>query len=318
MYGAAATMKITVVLCTYNRCRSLAVALESAANLQMPPDVSWEILVVDNNSSDGTAGVVEEFRSRYPARLSYIFEPRPGKSHALNTAIRVAQGDVLAFMDDDVTVDPSWLASLTASLQSGEWAGAGGRILPNRGFSAPPWLAAGDRQAMAPLALFDLGAEAGRLHEPPFGTNMAFRREVFVRYGGFRTDLGPQPGSQIRSEDTEFGQRLLAGGERLRYEPSAVVYHPVAEARLQKRYFLDWWFDKGRAEVIEAGAARDFAFSVAGVPFYLLRRLMVWSVRRLIASRPSERFHCETRVSYLKGEVSQFRREAASNKSIRD
>ena len=72
---------------------------------------------------------------------------------------------------------------------------------------------------------------------------------MFEKYGGFRTDLGPRPGSEIRSEDTEFGWRLLAAGERLRYEPSAVVYHSVSgESASDKQYFLAWWFDKARAE----------------------------------------------------------------------
>jgi hypothetical protein len=78
---------------------------------------------------------------------------------------------------------------------------------------------------------------------------MAFRKEMFLKYGDFRTDLGPQPGSQIRDEDTEFGRRLLAAGERLHYEPSAVVYHPLQKERVTKRYLLAWWFDWGRASV---------------------------------------------------------------------
>ena len=63
------------------------------------------------------------------------------------------------------------------------------------------------------------------LSQPPFGTNMAFQKKVFEKHGGFRLDLGPRPGSELRNEDTEFGRRLLAAGERLRYEPSATVYH---------------------------------------------------------------------------------------------
>ena len=134
-------------------------------------------------------------------------------------------------MDDDVTVEPTWLQNLTASLHGRDWMGAGGRVLPVWRQSPPPWLPEG-RYSLAPLVVFDLGLEAGPISEPPFGTNMAFRREVFERCGGFRTDLGPRPGSQIRGEDTEFGRRLLDGGEPLRYEPSAVVYHPVPEERL--------------------------------------------------------------------------------------
>jgi glycosyltransferase involved in cell wall biosynthesis len=123
-------MKITVILCTYNRCQNLAKALNSVAASRLPRSVEWEVLVIDNNSSDQTREVVEDFCRLHPRRSRCLFEPQQGKSHALNAGIREARGDVLAFMDDDVTVEPTWLQNLTTSLQDDEWAGAGGRPLP--------------------------------------------------------------------------------------------------------------------------------------------------------------------------------------------
>ena len=111
-------MKVTVVLCTYNRCESLATALDSVSVSQVPPSIPWEVLVIDNNSRDRTRDVVEDFARRYPGRFRYLFESQQGKSFALNRGIREASGDVLAFMDDDVTVDPSWLRKLTVPLES--------------------------------------------------------------------------------------------------------------------------------------------------------------------------------------------------------
>src|SRR5215471_7732195 len=104
-------MNITVILCTYNRCKSLAKALASTAALKLPDSIEWEVLVVDNNSRDQTCEVVREFITRYPGRFRYFFEPQPGKSYALNSGIREARGTVLAFIDDDVTVEPSWLTN---------------------------------------------------------------------------------------------------------------------------------------------------------------------------------------------------------------
>src|SRR5690349_7477494 len=100
--------------------------------MKLSESVEWEVLVVDNNSSDQTREVVDEFCRRYPGRFRYLFESRPGKSCALNAGVREARGAVVAFMDDDVTVEPTWLQELTAALHNGQWAGAGGRILPQR------------------------------------------------------------------------------------------------------------------------------------------------------------------------------------------
>jgi GT2 family glycosyltransferase len=302
-------LNITTILCTYNRCQSLKKALDSVAASRLPESVEWEVLVVDNNSCDQTRDVVEEFCRRYPGRFRYIFERQPGKSHALNAAILEARGETLAFMDDDVTVEPTWLHNLTKALRDSEWVGCGGRILPARNFSCPKWLMLDERHALGPLAIFDHGPDSGQLTEAPFGTNMAFQKQMFTKYGYFRTDLGPQPGSEIRGEDTEFSNRLLAAGERLRYEPTAVVYHSVAENRLQKKYFLTWWFDKARADLRASGTRCDTKWRVAGIPLVLFRRLAVWTARWMVAVKPSRRFSAKLKVWVVSGEISESHRQ---------
>src|SRR5208282_2321290 len=91
-------LNITVILCTYNRCQSLARALDSVAAQTFSESVEWEVLVVDNNSRDQTRDVAEDFCRRYPGRFRYLFEPRQGKSYALNAGIREARGDILALL----------------------------------------------------------------------------------------------------------------------------------------------------------------------------------------------------------------------------
>jgi glucosyl-dolichyl phosphate glucuronosyltransferase len=296
-------MKITVILCTFNRCERLPKALDSLACSVLPDLADWEVLVVDNNSSDRTSETIQGFCQRFPGRFRYLFEPRPGKSHALNTGIREAKGDVLAFTDDDVEVEPTWLWNLTNCLENGEWVGAGGRTLPERTFSPPRWLGPEGRYALGPLAMFDLGSEARELTEPPFGNNMTFRKEMVRKYGDFRTELGPQPGSEIRNEDTEFGQRLLSAGERLRYEPSAIVYHAVPANRIRKGYFLAWWFDKGRADIREFGIPNDARWFIAGIPMYFFRRLAMWTVKWMCGGSPSRRFFGQRQVWWIAGTI---------------
>jgi glucosyl-dolichyl phosphate glucuronosyltransferase len=305
----------TIILCTYNRCQSLAKALESVASLRLPEPDAWEVLIVDNNSNDKTSEVALDFCRRYPAHFRYIFEPCQGKSNALNTGIGKAHGDVLAFTDDDVILEPTWLQNLIAPLRDSRWAGAGGRTLPEQNFSPPPWLSLESRYALGPLAIFDLGSLAAELTESPFGNNMAFRKQTVEKYGGFRTDLGPQPGSEIRSEDTEFGRRLLAAGERLRYEPSAVVYHAVPESRIRKDYFLAWWSAKAQTEIRESDIGTGTRWKIQGIPMVLFRRLTRWTMRWMVAVRPSGRFFCKIHVWMLAGQIAECWRRSRQTDS---
>jgi glycosyltransferase involved in cell wall biosynthesis len=297
-------MKASIILCTYNRHSSLANALESAAALSLPDSMEWEVLVVDNNSSDRTRAVTEDFCCRYPGRFRYLFEPQPGKSYALNTGVAAARGDVLAFMDDDVTVASAWLRNLTAALTDGCCVGAGGRILPVWSSEPPRWLPRGGRYRLAPLALFDLGEQSGPLTEPPFGTNMVFRKEMFEKYGGFRTDLGPNPNDMIRGEDTEFGDRLLAAGEQLRYVADAVVYHPVSPERAQEEYFLRWWFDKARADVRRYGTEPG-RICLFGVPVVYFRRLASWAARWMVATDSATRLQRKINIWVNAGLIAE-------------
>jgi glycosyltransferase involved in cell wall biosynthesis len=309
-------MKITVILCTYNRCQSLAKALESLAASKLTESVEWEVLVVDNNSSDQTEEVVRGFCRRYPGRFRYLFEPQQGLSSARNAGIRESKSEILAFTDDDVTVEPTWIRNLTAALDSGKWAGAGGRTLVEETFLPPDWMTMGGPHSLgdALAALFDLGLEPYELDRPPYGANMAFRKEMFEKRGLFRTDLGASPNRDIprSNEDTEFGRRLMAAGEKLRYEPSAVVYHPVLENRIQKSYFLTWFFDYGRAMVREWECGPDilgisrrcftfFRFVGISLPEAILR----W----MVTLNPKRRFFRKCRVWTTAGQIVEIYRQ---------
>jgi glucosyl-dolichyl phosphate glucuronosyltransferase len=309
-------LQITVILCTHNRARTLGTALESIAGQSIPQSVGWEILVVDNNSCDETRQVVEDFQRRYPDRFHYFFEKQQGISHARNSGIREARGEILAFIDDDETAASDWLQNLTANLHNGEWSGAGGRILPQWNCPRPRWLSDGSALTMAPLAMFDLGTKDGPLTETPFGANMAFRKEVFNVCGGFRTDLGRIGKGMLSGEDSEFGRRVIAAGRRLRYEPSAVTYHPVEEYRLHQKYFLQWWFNKGRSDVREFGVqAKTLHF--LGIPFRLIRALAGESGRWLAAVGPSQRFICKLKVWACAGQISEHYHQLLAGKSDR-
>jgi glucosyl-dolichyl phosphate glucuronosyltransferase len=311
-------MNITVVLCTYNRCCSLPNALNSIAASTLPQSVNWEVLVVDNNSDDQTREVVEEYRSRYPGRFRYLFERQPGLSYARNAGIREAKGEVIVFMDDDVIVDPTWVQNLTAKMHNCEWAGVGGRVIPEWNCTPPQWLALDQWYALGPLPNFDFGPDACELTEPPFGANMAFRKEMFEKYGSFRADLGRRPGTLMSNEDTEFGARLLAAGERLRYEPSAVVRHPVQQGRTDKTYFLSWWFHKGQANIRQFGVRPGTKYTAAGIPMYLFRYLAVCTLKWVVAIDPVRRFSNKLNVWITAGELLECYRQSLQAKKTED
>ena len=132
-------MQITVAICTWNRCALLRQALEQMTKLSIPPDVQWELLVVDNNSTDATPDVTNSFESRLPIRR--IFEPKAGKSYALNRAISEASGDYILWTDDDALVDKLWLTAYCTAFK--RWPDAaifGGPVEPTFDGSPPPWL----------------------------------------------------------------------------------------------------------------------------------------------------------------------------------
>jgi len=308
--GNRNSMKITVVLCTYNRCQLLPTALESVAASILPEGKEWEVLVVDNNSKDQTREVVEEFLLRYPGRFRYLFEANPGKSYALNSGIVATRGDVLAFMDDDVTVASDWLQNLTAPFESESYAGTAGRVVPLWTTEAPAWIPREGWAIAGPLVSFDRGDQGSLLEESPVGTNMAFRKSAFEKYGLFRVDLGPSPNNEIRNEDSEFARRLFAAGEHIYYQPDAVVYHPVAQERLTKRYFLTWWFDKGRSQIRESGVPADGKRVIRGVPLYLVRRWLRWFVYWVLKIEERERFDCKLKAWFNAGLIAECYKQA--------
>jgi glucosyl-dolichyl phosphate glucuronosyltransferase len=301
-------MIISVILCTYNRSQDLKRALESVAHSIVPSDCDWEVLVVDNNSSDQTRELIEEFCTQFPERFVYIFEPKQGLSHARNAGILAARGDMIAFVDDDVIVESNWLHNLTVALQDGDCAGAGGRILPEREFAMPAWMSQDLLRVGGVLPFFDLGPAAGKLDRAPYGANMAYRREMFEKYGFFRTDLGRCGNSLISSEDTEFGRRLLAAGEKFHYEPGAIVYHAIPQERLDRKYFQAWWFGLGRSSVLLNGRGAD----VCGIPrpcFSIAKQIVHMSmnaVRWGLSLRHNRRFFFKLQLWNSAGAIIEF------------
>lgn len=318
LFSDGVRIDVTAIVCTFNRCESLSAVLESLAVQEMPASITWDVVVVDNNSTDKTREVIQAAISKYPGRFGYIFESQQGLSAARNRGIREARGALIAFTDDDVMINPDWLHNLTSKLHTGQWAAAGGRIVPVWAKPLPAWMSIHDPLTMGAFVQFDGGPEPGELHSPPYGANMAFQRRTFEKYGGFRTDLGRSGKSLQSHEDTEYGNRLLAAGEHLWYEPRATVFHPAPESRMTRRFVLRWWFWFGYGEVVLNGPPTDARWVINGIPLNFVRRIARWILQSTVTFNPVRRFGCMRTASHLAGIVLACYRRTRDGKCCED
>jgi len=247
-------MQVTIVICTWNRARLLRAALESMTALGVPSGVEWEVLVVDNGSTDTTGDVLRDFAARLPLRVCR--EPRLGLSHARNRAAREAAGAYLLFTDDDVLVGRDWLAEYVAAIQQFPEASYFGAPVEIE-FGAPPprWIRANLPTLAGVFAAIDLGRELRPLHrgEHPYGANMMIRRSVFADFS-FDPDLGPTGDSQIRGDEAALFRQLDAAGHRGYWVGAARVRHYIPPARLSTQYIWDYYDGYGRTLVRDGRA----------------------------------------------------------------
>ena len=235
---------ISVVICTYNRCESLKDTLNSLLIQKCEGNFDYEVIVVDNNSKDGTKEVVKEYEERFKGRLKYLFEPRQGLSYARNKGIKEAKGEIIAFTDDDCIVDREWLQNIWECFKRYKCDGLGGRVLPLYPENTPSWMKENKDLLSGPIVSHDYGEEI-KIYDldkmvPAVGANMAFKKSCFKELGLFREDIGA--GKGMVGEDTEFFMRLLRKNKVLYYCGTALIWHKVEEKRMSLRYIGKWKF----------------------------------------------------------------------------
>ncbi|HEX6645076.1 MAG TPA: glycosyltransferase [Gemmatimonadales bacterium] len=298
-------VEVSIIICTHNRAAELGRVLDDLASQAGIGRMQAELIVVDNNSSDATRGLVEARAAGFPLPVRYLFEPTQGKSHALNRGIREARGAILAFTDDDVRLPPRWLAGLLAPFARASCMGVAGAVRPYWSEPPPAWVSESEPyRMMAAIVQYWQGPEPGLARTAPIGANCAWRRDVFERHGGYRTDLGPAGAGSLLGEDTEFGLRMQGAGEEIWYTPEAMLYHPVAPDRLRKEYFLAWYFHSGKAEAYRRPEA---SVRIAGVPRYLFRELIASAARWLFSRAPARRFYFKLLTWQAAGRIRGYR-----------
>lgn len=237
--------RLDVLIPSYNRADQLALTIESLLTAPVPPMMSVTVMVIDNNSTDGTRSLVES-RMRSDDRLRYVFERQQGRSHALNRGITSTSGDLVGMVDDDEEIDPTWYDRIARAFADPTLDFIGGPYIP-RWASPPPtwvpeefgsvigWVKAGDREAP-----FDANFPGVLM-----GGNAVVRRRTLDKVGLYATRLGRVGNRLLSGEDREFFDRLIASGAKGRYLPDLIIHHHVLAERCTKEYFRSWAFWHG-------------------------------------------------------------------------
>ena len=265
-------MDVSVLVCTFNRDRLLARTLDTLAAMRVGPQLRWEVIVVDNNSTDSTRASTEARIASFPVPLRLVFEARQGKAQALTTGIAKSRAAFIAFTDDDVEIPEDWLENAVRPLM--EWTDidyTGGPVHPMYELSPPSWIAGDPGVMWGPLALLDYGAEPFIFEDRqriPLGVNMAVRRSLIDRVGGFHPALERKGTSLMGQGQAEFFFRTRAAGARGLYVPTMRLRHHVPAARMTREYYRRWWYWKGiaRARMQELHAISELGLDVASAP----------------------------------------------------
>lgn len=261
--------RISVIIPTFNRADKLKDALACLLEQKQGPGGAYEVIVVDNNSKDHTRRVTESFMPEFKGRLRYFFEPRQGRTFALNCGINKANGDIITCVDDDCLLEKDHLLKIDTIFAENPGVGfIGGKILPEwLGGKHPRWLEeflpgqpgrSGNADWLneffcGPLGILDYGDEPfvidysqHRYDQRHFyGANISFLRSLFDDYGLFDEN-------SILVEDTEMCIRLLSSGVKARYSPELRVFHKIKTSGVHPEYYYKWYWTKGkRREIVE-------------------------------------------------------------------
>jgi glycosyltransferase involved in cell wall biosynthesis len=269
----ASVPDVSVVISTFNRAEVLPRAIQSLLEQDLDAE-RFEIVIVDNNSTDDTRPTVEAFVGK-AANLRYVFEPRQGVSYGRNAGILAARAPAIAFTDDDVRVSASWLSTIVRALaEHPEVACVGGRVLPNWAGPWPAWLT---REHWGPLALLDYGdapvyVNAGK-RLCLITANVAYRRKVFDQIGMFSPHVQTL-GRAVATEDHEILLRLWRAGGQGLYWPALTATADIVPERMSPTYHRRWHHRHGRFLAImhDEDLEQTKAGRFLGVPAHIFRR----------------------------------------------
>jgi glycosyltransferase involved in cell wall biosynthesis len=261
-------MRLDVVIPTYNRQQSLSRTLESLDRARVPDGLAVSVTVVDNNSTDETRAVVEGWKTRLP--VSYVYEPRQGRSFALNAGIDATKGDIIGFIDDDEEIDESWYETIQEAFKASDLDFIGGPYIPKWEIEPPPWLprkycgVIGDIQAGEKIVRYDRDYPGILM-----GGNAVLTRAILTNVGHYLTSVSRKGKILLAGEDEDMYARLLEAKAKGLYLPGLKIFHHVPAQRLTKQYFRRWCFWRGVSSGVLDRTRPSQVVYLFGVPRYL-------------------------------------------------
>lgn len=309
---------ISLVLPTFNRAQLLKQALTSVAAATVADPVQVEVIVVDNNSTDGTAEVVKAAARDFPCRLRCVTERIQGSSYARNHGVDEAKGYYVVFMDDDQLMERHYLENVPEAFAATGAVCVGGPVTYYNADTMPRWL----RQLSKSIGQVYFGDHTTVLgpdtHKGLGGGNMAIIRSEFIAAGGFNVRLGRFGNDSMTLEDLELQTRLRRLGKTIGYSPHLIQYHYLRPERLKKRYWRKYYYDYGRSAYIrrsiESGRESRTRFQM---PIWGWRRLATHDVPAYLVSFLTfdsfRRFRKELEIWTRMGQIREAMRANAQD-----
>ena len=301
-------MKVSILICTYNRAPFLDKVLRSLVDQEFEGE--HEIIVVDNNSTDESKAMVEKWmplaNSRCPIR--YVFAASQGLSHARNVGAAAADGDVIAFIDDDATAEVKWLQRIVDNLADPSIACVGGKVIPEWSEPPPDWITPELWPAIGGSIHGDVRCVmTGRLY--PMGGNMAVRNSWNQTIGGFNVQFGRVGTNLASGDEVEFADRLRRHGAVMVYDPQMIIYHHVPESRMTREFFLQRWYWEGRSvsawQRVRGGKFRQWIVGLLRIFITAPRDLLGLLIHTTVGNR-SLRFVYHCRLRKLQGYADEL------------
>jgi len=274
-------MKISIIVSTYNRSKSLEKVIKNILSLKYDGSFNYEIIIVDNNSKDNTKEIVESYFLK-SNRLRYIFEPKQGVSNARNAGINSAKGEILAFTDDDVIINEDWLQNIVNFSKNHDFDALGGKVIAMYPKETPQWIKDCKDILCGPIVSHDYGDSVQSYNNsmlPFIGANMIIKHKTLDEIGCFNILIGLGHGTM--GEDSEIFRRLQINNKKIIYNPDIIIFHPVDTDRMNLKYFAKWHMAQGKYLTSKNIENNNINFVyLFGAPRYLFREAiyLLWKM----------------------------------------